>query len=109
MNTESTLDALTTAIQITLSSMDTTLVLQTTKATLSRGYGLETVRSRSVPYGRYQVHVVATRDKMTGLAVFNDYGVKNKGSSSSRDSISLLNVDNLAAEIAQFLQTGVRG
>lgn len=106
MSAATTLDELTKAVVSTL----TGLMVNVTRSGLAVSFSLQGAKTtRAVPYGRYQVHIVLERDTLNATAVFNDYGTNNRGANSSRDSINLSNIPNLAAEIGQYLQTGSRG
>lgn len=107
MNTESILDSLTDAVKLALQGK---AIVNVTKQNLSRAYALSGATSSSNPFGRWQVHVVAVRDTLKATVIYNDYGPKGKGgSSSARQVVTLDNVTDLGTQIGQFLSTGQRG
>lgn len=109
MNTETSLDALTSAVTDVLNADKDKPTLSVTKHHLLRSYSLTSTRSRMRPFGQFQVHVIITRDSTEGIAVFNNYGTDHRGAASAREGIDLNNTATLAAEIAQYLMTGLRG
>lgn len=107
MNTAiNTLDSLTATLQQKLAPTTVYVTASGRHRTYSLG-GAK--RTRTMPYGRFLVHVSSDVDGKEATALFTDYGVNNKASTSARELVSLLDLDALTDTISQYLRTGVRG
>jgi|SRR6185312_7125877 len=111
MNTSTTLDSLTAAIRITVEPIVGTTTLKVTSGNLYRAYALIGVGAPTarMPYGRYQVHVMAQRDSSKAVVIFNDYGVSQSGANSTRSNVDLASLSEVADQLGQFLLSGKRG
>lgn len=108
MNTSTTLDSLsagiTSAVKDVLDS-GSQLIINTQG--MHRTYMVTGKDTKPSPLSRYRVHVIAQRDRLTGTAIYTDYGVNGRGIvTSSKVAIDLTELQASITSISQFLLTG---
>ena len=107
MNTSTTLDSLsagiTTAVNAVLDS-GAQLIINTQG--MHRTYMVTGKDTKPSPLSRYRVHVIAQRDRLTGTAIYTDYGINGRGITSSKVAIDLTELQASITSISQFLLTG---
>lgn len=111
MNTSTTLDTLTTAVQGIIESTLGKVDLGVTANNLYRAYALLGLGGEVTlgPIGRYRAHVMARRDSSIAVVIFTDYGVNHRGANSAREIMDLASIPEVANAIGQFLLSGKRG
>ncbi|MDR3392345.1 MAG: hypothetical protein P4L77_11485 [Sulfuriferula sp.] len=108
MNTSTTLDSLSTGVSAAVAeALGSTGLLSINTQGMHRTFMVTGIDTKPSPLSRYRVHVIAQRDKMTGTAIYTDYGVNNRGTAtSSKETIDLTELQSLITSISQFLLTG---